>query len=319
MNYALFAESKHLVSKQLNKIINDLEKQYDCDTISFDGNNPDFNVEQLINELNTVSFLSEHKIIVLENPYFLGSKGNLDDCQYDLFKSYLDNPAEFSTLIFYVNQFKIDKRKKISKLIIKACELFEPKALDDYEISRIIGDDLKKLNISIEHSAKVELDKRIAYNFDNWENELIKLELYNKSHLKLLDIELLISENSLDNVFDLVNSVINKDLGQSLYVYRNLEKSASEPIAMIMLLANQFRLIFQVKTLLEARVAYNDIAKHLKVHPYRVKLAREIADRSSSQKILNVLNKLATLEQNIKLGFINPDIGFELFLIEVSK
>ena len=86
-----------------------------------------------------------------------------------------------------------------------------------------------------------------------------------------------------------------------------------------MLLANQFRLIHQIKTLMDARVAYDEYAKILKVHPYRVQVASQIARKTSTQQLLSVLDKLSTLEQKIKSGLINPEIGFELFLIEVNN
>lgn len=317
MNYSLFAESKHLVKAELNKIIAGLENQYSCTIDTFDGNDKEFNLESLLNELNTIPFLSEHKIVILENPLFLSTKLTLNDQQHQQLALYLENPASFSTLIIYVNQFKVDKRKKASRLISKNTKLFEPKALDDNTIKNIIANDLRHLKITLDAQAKNELEKRILSNFDNWENELIKIELYNKNHLSYEDIDVLISRNNFDNVFDLVNGVLNKNLKQSLITYRNLDRGQSEPIGLIMLLANQFRLIHQVKTLMEAKVAYNEMAKHLKVHPYRIQIASNIARSTSSQKLLAVLDNLATLEQNIKMGVINPEIGFELFLIEV--
>lgn len=319
MNYSLFAASKHLVKKELDNIIDSISKKQDVTIDFFDGNDKDFNVESLIYELNTIPFLSDHKIIVLENPLFLSAKGSLSDSNISYLENYLKDPAKFSTLIIYVNQFKVDKRKKISKIVSKYTKVFEPKEINDYTLSDMISSDLKSLNINIDRLAKAELDKRIINNFDNWENELEKINLYNKKHLSFEDIDLLVSHDSENNVFDLVNGVLNNDLKKSLLTYRNLDKSLSEPIALIMLLANQFRLIHQIKTLMDARVAYDEYAKILKVHPYRVQVASQIARKTSTQQLLSVLDKLSTLEQKIKSGLINPEIGFELFLIEVNN
>ncbi len=319
MNYSLFAASKHLVKKELDNIIDSISKKQEVTIDFFDGNDKDFNVESLIYELNTIPFLSDHKIIVLENPLFLSAKGSLSDSNISYLENYLKDPAKFSTLIIYVNQFKVDKRKKISKIVSKYTKVFEPKEINDYTLSDIISSDLKSLNINIDRLAQAELDKRIINNFDNWENELEKINLYNKKHLSFEDIDLLVSHDSENNVFDLVNGVLNNDLKKSLLTYRNLDKSLSEPIALIMLLANQFRLIHQIKTLMDARVASDEYAKILKVHPYRVQVASQIARKTSTQQLLSVLDKLSTLEQKIKSGLINPEIGFELFLIEVNN
>ena len=223
MNYSLFAASKHLVKKELDNIIDSISKKQEVTIDFFDGNDKDFNVESLIYELNTIPFLSDHKIIVLENPLFLSAKGSLSDSNISYLENYLKDPAKFSTLIIYVNQFKVDKRKKISKIVSKYTKVFEPKEINDYTLSDIISSDLKSLNINIDRLAKAELDKRIINNFDNWENELEKINLYNKKHLSFEDIDLLVSHDSENNVFDLVNGVLNNDLKKSLLTYATCE------------------------------------------------------------------------------------------------
>ena len=317
MNYALLADSELLVKKELNKLINKYEGKYDCDIIEYDGNIKDFNIEYLVNDLNTLPFLHEHRIVILNNPLFLSAKGSLSDADVNTLNEYLKNPADFSSLIIYVDNFKIDRRKKIAKSIIKNCELYEPPQVDESMIKGIIEKDLYQAKININNQALAELVNRLSDNFENWDNELEKLVLYGKTDLNLNDIKLLVAESEHDNIFDLVNSVLEKNLKTSVSTFRSLPNKASEPIALTMLLASQFRLVHQVATLAKDRMENQAIASELKVHPYRVQIARKISRKYSTNEILSVLDRLSSLEQNIKGGRINPNIGFELFLIEV--
>lgn len=319
MNYALFAENKYLVEKQLNKIINDLKVNQEIEIFDYNGLDKDFNVEVMLNELNTFPFLSDHKVIVLSNPNFLSAKGTLSESSINNLEAYMKSPASFSTLIIYVDQFKVDNRKKITKVVKKHAKVFEPEVLDERAVSSIIRNDLAKNKINIQNNALQELVKRVFPNFDNWPQELEKLTLYNKKNLELQDIEVLINMSDEDNVFLLVNGVLDKNLHLSLNTYRNLPQKEREPIAMIMLLASQFRLIHQVQTLLNGNIPPKEIAISLKVHPYRVTVAQKSARKYSSQQILKVLSDLSDLEQNIKNGNVNPDIGFELFLVGASR
>lgn len=319
MNYALLAETEYLVKSKLHNLLADLQKKFSSDIIEYNGKDKDFHVESLLNELNTMPFLTEHRIVLLNNPAFLSAKGSLDDSAVLAFETYLKDPAEFSTLIIYVDDFKVDNRKKISKLVRKHCEVYEPDDLDERMISSIIQKDLSAANIELSHAAHTELIKRITPLFNNWPQELEKLILFNQRYLDKEHIEVLIPASDADNIFDLVNGVLNKNLHESLSVYRNLPANESEPIALIMLLASQFRLIHQVQTLANHGMANPQIASTLKVHPYRVKLSRNLANRYRSTQLLSILNKLAQLEQNIKGGIINADLGFELFLVEVSQ
>lgn len=319
MNYALLAENKYLVEKQLNKIINDLKVNQEIEIFDYNGLDKDFNVEVMLNELNTFPFLSDHKVIVLSNPTFLSAKGTLSESSINNLEAYMKSPASFSTLIIYVDQFKVDNRKKITKVVKKHAKVFEPEVLDERAVSSIIRNDLAKNKINIQNNALQELVKRVFPNFDNWPQELEKLTLYSKKNLELQDIEVLINMSDEDNVFLLVNGVLDKNLHLSLNTYRNLPQKEREPIAMIMLLASQFRLIHQVQTLLNGNIPPKEIASSLKVHPYRVTVAQKSARKYSSQQILKVLSDLSDLEQNIKNGNVNPDIGFELFLVGASR
>ena len=317
MNYAMFSESKHLVEKKLENILNNLNEKHEIDKVVYNGFDKDFHLEEMLNDLNTMPFLSGHKIIILENPFFFSAKAGLSDRENLLFTDYLKNPAPFSTLIIYITQFKVDKRKKIVKDAIKYCEVYQPKELNDYELSDQIKSDLNRQNLNIDNEGFKELVKRVSADFDGWDNELEKLDLYGKEKLSLADIDVLISKPELDNVFDLTNAVVAKNLIMSLTVWRNFPKETREPIPMIMLLASQFRLIHQVITLSDHGFLFNDLASELKVHPYRVKMADQVAKKTDSNGVLKVLNLLSILEQKIKSGLIVPDIGFELFLIEV--
>lgn len=319
MNYALFAESEYLVKSKLQTLLNDIEKKFSSEIIEYNGTEKDFHIENLLNDLNTIPFLTEHRVVLLNNPVFLSAKGSLEDHQVNAFEAYLKDPADFSTLIVYVDDFKVDNRKKISKVIRKQCNVYEPEELDDAMILKIMRQDLNTAKIELSHQASLELEKRMTPLFNNWPQELEKLKLFGKDYLEKEDIEVMIAASEGDNIFDLVNGVLNKNLYESLSVYRNLPASEREPIALIMLLASQFRLIHQVQTLAHQGMANPEIASVLKVHPYRVKLARNLANRYRSTELLSVLNKLAQLEQDIKNGSMNPDLGFELFLIEVSQ
>ncbi len=319
MNYALLAENEYLLKKKLKSIVNKIEKENSSEVIEINGNDKEFNISSLLNELNTYPFLWEHRIVIVNNPVFLSAKGSLEDYDSDALEAYLKSPADFSTLILVVDQYKVDNRKKITKLIKKHTEVYEPDDMDDRTISNIIEKDLKAANVELAYQAKIELEKRMIPNFNNWPQELEKIKLYNKFYLEKEDVELLITSSDADNIFELVNGVLDKNLYQSLTIYRELPNAEREPIALIMLLASQFRLIHQVQTLAYHGMDNPSIASQLKVHPYRVKIARGLSNRFQSIEVLKILNKLAELEQNIKYGLINPDIGFELFLIEVSQ
>lgn len=319
MNYALLANSQHLVKDKLNAIIKKLQSKQTAEVINYDLSNSETSMIDVLNDASTIPFLSEHKVIVINNPLFLTSKNTLSDQEYDALASYLkvDNPT--TTLIFYNEAYDVDNRKKAMKLVKKHCEVYAPKELKAYDMADLIKRDLRKYDLAIEADALNLLIERVSNNFDGWQQECEKLILYNAQVLTIRDIDLLIGSNQIDNVFKISDAIMNKDLDVALIHWRNQPVAQREPISMMMLLASQFRLLHHIKTLLDYGFYENQIAKELKVHPYRVQKSIQLAHMMSSQKILEILNQLSQLDQDIKNGKVIPKVAFELFLVKVCR
>ena len=90
--------------------------------------------------------------------------------------------------------------------------------------------------------------------------------------------------------------------------------NGEEPIKILVILANQFRIIYQAKELYKKGYSGNDIATQIGIHPYRIKLALEKAVNYDSKTLLNYLSKLADLDYDIKIGNIDASLGLEFFI-----
>ena len=64
-----------------------------------------------------------------------------------------------------------------------------------------------------------------------------------------------------------------KDIAGAMQILDGLFTQQEEPIKLLALLVSQFRLLYQVKELQQRGYGQNQIASHIGVHPYRVKLA----------------------------------------------
>ena len=105
--------------------------------------------------------------------------------------------------------------------------------------------------------------------------------------------------------------------GKVIDIYHNLLSRGSEPIAILVLIANQFRIILQSKLLYYKGYTEKDIASTLSIHPYRVKLAIQNSRNYSNELLIEYIDKLATLDYEIKSGEKDADTGLELFLLGI--
>lgn len=319
MNYFIYGSEGYLLKKELNKVIKSDDLNDHLNAVYYDGMASDFNIEQIIEDANTISMFAEKKVIIVNNPSFLFNQ-SLSDEQLAAFEQYLHDSSVFTTLIFYVEtneQNSIDQRKKIFKMLVKECRTIHIGSLNTDEFRKVVINDLNKNKIAIDKDAVEELIARLPIDIANWKTELSKIQLYGKS-INKDDIRFLIARSLDDNVFIMVNAVMRHNLKLAIEAWRDLAIMKHDPIELIAILASQFRFMYQCGILAHK---YNNkqIADILNAKVARVNITMNNSRNVSTTQIMALLAKLADLDQKIKMGIIDKQLGFELFLIEATR
>ena len=156
---------------------------------------------------------------------------------------------------------------------------------------------------------------KVKYDLSNIINECDKLINYkdNDKNITKEDIDNIIRENIEDDIFALTNAILQKDTKKSIKIYKDLLLMGEEPIKLIVMVANQFRLILQVKLMIKNGYKQIEMASIIKEHPYRVKLA--LSSDYSEEELIKNIKKLYKLDYDIKVGNIDKNFGFELYLL----
>jgi DNA polymerase-3 subunit delta len=105
----------------------------------------------------------------------------------------------------------------------------------------------------------------------------------------------------------------------ALQLFRDLRVSNVEPVTLISMLANQFRLLNQVVFLSKEGLVNEDIAKQLGIKPIRVQILRKNVFSISEKTIEKTLDNLFNLDLQIKSGQVDRFYVFELFLINFKR
>ena len=311
MFYLIYGIEKFLIEKEITKII----KEQNVDNLDinyYDGIND--NLQDIIDDALTISMWSEKKLIVITNCQFLtGSKSTNDNL--DILLKYINNPNSNSIIVFALNSDKLDERKKIVKELKKKSIVKECNRINN--IKQYVKSFFKDYNIS-DTDLHTFID-RVGNNLDLLEEEANKLIIYkdNDYNIKKEDIINLTSKNIDIDIFKLIDDIIKNNKVEALETYHEMLKHGEEPIKIVIMLANQFRLIYQSKLLSQKGYTEANIADNLKIHPYRVKLAIETSRRFKEKTLLSYLSKLADLDYDIKVGKIDSTLGLELFILEI--
>ena len=317
MTYLFYGKEKYLIDQEINKYKNKFD---DINIINITYND---NLDDIINEANSISLFSDSKLIIVSDTTIFNRKKKNDEeteeddkkCDNtDLLINYLNNQNEDVTLIFINNQETIDNTKKVTK---KMKEKGVIKEFNNINIKDTIKELFKGYKISYDNIDL--LIKRVGNDLGILQKEIEKIITYKDKDTEITkeDIINLTYLNIDVSAFNFADKIIDKNKNEALKIYNELLEMHSDPSTVIALLASKIRLIYQVMELKKMGYSLYQMVDTLDTKEYPIKLALNSALKISKDEIISYLNDLADLDINIKTGKINPNLGMQLFILKM--
>lgn len=312
MNYVLYGEERYLMQQQLQRILKENAIDDFNDVVRYDATKHE--LYQILEDASTIPFFQAKKIILVEQALFLTSQMQ-SQWNLDVLIKYLCSPLDTTILIFTVEAEKLDARKKVVKTMQKTCKVLRYQRLNNDRKQYYIDSAINEKNIKIESRARAFLYARLPSQLVLLYSELDKLALYDEE-ITLSLLQKLVTRELSDDVFLLVDAVVNQEMNQALTIFEDLLALKYDPIYLIALLAGQLRFLFQVCELMKLGKLKEEIIAVSKAHPYRVQVSMDTCKQQTPQKLLDLLARLAILDQKMKTGVIDKQRGFELFILQ---
>lgn len=306
MVYLLYGTKDFEIEEEIKK----LSKGIDEMNISkYDLNNDMLSLA--LEDAKTISLFGDKKLVIVDNANMFTGSTSKDS---ELIEEYLNHINENTTLVLIVHNDKLDTRKKITKLIKKVGKVQEFN--DELDTTSLVRRLFKDYNIDYK-TIQLFID-RVGNNPLIIQSEINKIKIYkdNDKNITEEDILNLTAKLIEIDIFKLIDYIVRKNKEKALELYYEMLKMNEEPIKIVVILANQFRIMYQSKELLKKGYSEKDIASTLKIHPYRVKLAIQNSRNYTSDILLKNLNALADIDIGIKTGTINKDLALELFILK---
>ena len=316
MIFVIYGEESFLMEQKLQV----LKKEYNCSeemmNLSIYRGDED-SMESVYEDLITPPFFTDKKMIVLKNLYFLTTKKlKKDNSEIEYFEKCLDNDSKEVIFVIYHVGKDFDERKKIVKRLRKEAKFFEIDKVNHYKLSDSTRQAVKRRNAVIDDDALELLLSRLGDSLNNVVMEVEKLCLYYK-HITYETVDKLVIKPLDENVFALTSAILQRNRQKMFSIYKDLMILNEEPIKLIVLIAGQMRLIYQVKLLDRKGYTNKEIGKILGVNPYRLKYLRQEGKDFDLNELLKCLDALSKLDVEIKTGKIDKKMGLELFMIRI--
>lgn len=183
----------------------------------FDIKSPDDNksIDQIIDILNTLPFLRERRMLVIENVQKLTKKDvkKLED--------YLQNPSKTSLLVMFYNGAS---PKLFDATVLKSIKNI-PLMLNERDIPLWIKTNAKKRGLDITDRAIEHLIDIVGADIGLLHAEIEKLSSFNSAVVDIDDIKEMVCDCAEYSAFDLIKALKKKDARDLFRILENADKN----------------------------------------------------------------------------------------------
>ncbi|HVE57584.1 MAG TPA: DNA polymerase III subunit delta, partial [Pyrinomonadaceae bacterium] len=214
--------------------------------------------------------------------------------------AYLSRPSETSVVIFVADE--LDKRRKMSKILIENSCAVEFAKFSDHELVNWARKEIKDAGFDAEEKALHQLVGLVGDNLRRLTNEIKKVTtaaLPDKIVTYDLVESLVTNSREIPN-FDLTDQIFGKDKRKPLQTLKKILDDGAEPLMLLGLIAHNLRRTLMAKELMNQGVERTEVVRIMKLHPKYHQDFLETARRSDAQKLLHIIKRVAETDLAIK-------------------
>ena len=301
--YLIASETIYFMNEKLKELKNGMDN-----TITF--NLQENSMDEVLEEASYFSMFNDDKCLIVKNANFFSTSKDTNKNKEDSEKllKYLEHENPHTRIIFLLNG-KVDNKKKIVNLLKQNNHLFIYASISKTEIKNELKKIVTKNKYQIDDNTLWYIINNSNGSFDLAINELKKIMLYYSKPgiINYDDVTHLVAKTISENNFKLVDSIISKDLSNSLLYLNEAKIFKVEPSVIIALLYREFRLMLQTIIYQEEKYSYSNILKELKLADWQMQKVENNLRMYRKKEIEEEIVKLGKLDYGYKSGKINKD------------
>jgi len=315
--YLLWGEEEYLKKKiidELKNLLLDPEmSSFNLDL--FEEESP--SLKEILKRAEAPPVLSDKRLIIVKNPPYFSEEVKEKEGLEDLAR-YLEEPISHTCLVFSTT--KIDRRKKITRLLVKSNALVDCNPVKEGELKKWVRQKFRQEGKTIENNALESLIELTGNNLTRLENEINKLCTYLGKEKKISEEEIkaLVTGSLEANIFSLVDSLGKKNKREALDQFHRILLQGEPPLKILTMIARQFRLLIQVKSLQEEGCTIQEIHKEIKQHPFVIKKLLSQVDNFTLPELKRGLVKSHETDFKIKTGQQEPHVSLEFLIADLD-
>jgi DNA polymerase-3 subunit delta len=317
MLYVLHGENELQRREALNAVVEDSGVTPDFRDMNTETLEGSVSVGDLRRACSVVPFLGEARIVIA---YDVLSKARKEVAQE--IGDYLSQIPETTHLIF-VEAKKLPKRHPAMAAAIRAeADVRYFDLPDDRDLPRWIRERTGKLGGEIEPRAAALLSQNIGSNMRLLDEEIRKLLLYvgDRKAITADDVQVMVPYvQSADVIFQMVDAVGQRNARRAVIYLHRLLEVGEHPLGIFGMIVRQFRLMIQVRWLMDQRYTQQQIISRLKLHPYVARKIYGQASQFTPSQLRDAYQVLAETDLAIKRGLMDAETALDALIAELTR
>ena len=268
-------------------------------------------VSQVQDAVDTLPFFAEQKLILLkETGLFKTGKKE----ETEKFETLVAHIPDYVVLL--IDEKEVDKRNKLYKTLKAKAQIVEfhfrgEEAVYQFLIYACLDKRLSSDEMTLRYFIQ-KMPEDMAYLLGEWE----KLISYVQDGVITKEAINEICIFSLETrVFEMVKKIVNHEGNEALEIYSRMIQSKESPIGILVLIARQFRMMYQVKYLLANRSPLKEISAETKLPFFVVKEMSEQVQHYQFKQLEDILEACLNTDEAIKTGKMESSKCVEMLIM----
>lgn len=293
--YFLYGEEAYFIDKISDFISNNVltEDEKGFNQMVLYGR--DVSIEDIVGNAKRYPMMAEHQVVIVKEAQHL-SRTIENLC------AYAENPQQSTVLVICYKYKKLDKRKKLHKIIKKNGVVFESKKLYENQVSDWIRKHLVSRGYTISHKAALLLVEYLGTDLSKISKELDKLKLVlpKQTEINPVHIEEHIGISKDYNNFELKRAIGDRDIVKATKIINYFAQNPKDNpfILTITLLHAFFTQLLQYHGL--ADHSPKNVASALRINPYFVSEIQTAARNYPMKKVSGIISSLREMDLKSK-------------------
>lgn len=266
---------------------------------------------EVIDLAETMPFLAERRVLVLENTGLFAHGG-------EMLADYLKEPAPTAYFVFV--EESADKRSKLYKAVTAKGRAVEFKTQDEAVLQRWILGILKKEGMNITGRDLAFFLEKTGSDMENIRGELEKLLCYcmGRDVITAKDIEEICTKQISNQIFDMINAIAEKKQRKAMDLYYDLLTLKEPPMRILYLITRQFNMLLQVKELKNKGCDASTIGEKVGLAGFIARKYVAQAAKFRTADLRRAVEDCVEAEEAVKTGKMNDVMSVELLIVRYS-